>query len=219
MAARKKRAAKKKERELAAQSSVQPPGRPTVYTVAVADEIVRRLSLGELLIKICEEPEMPCRTTVWNWEQLSPDFNERLRGARLKQADSLFEEVQAIADDTPARREDIDKAKLRIDTRKFRVARLNRALYGDRQDLNIAGQVGAPPVQTASVRVDLSHLSSVDQDKLRELARKVITGGGGEPVAALPATSREAAGPHLAEPLENESPATASSSQNSHASA
>ena len=40
-------------------------------------------------------------------------------------------------------------------------------------------QAGAQPVQMASVSVDLSHLSSVDQDKLRELARLVITGRGG----------------------------------------
>jgi len=137
------------------------------------------------------DDHLPERTTVWKWGNANPVFSQQLHEARLQQAESYFDELQDIADDVGEDRDAIAKAKLRADVRKFSLARMNRAKYGDRQDLNIAGQVGAPPVKTASVRVDLSCFDESEKAKLRELARKIITGGGGGPELALPATSEE----------------------------
>ena len=166
-------------------------GRPSSYSDEIAAEICERLALGESLHKICMDDQMPERTTVWKWGNAYPSFSQELYEARLQQAEGYFDELQDIADDVKENRDAIAKAKLRADVRKFSLARMNRAKYGDRQDLNIAGQAGSPPVKTAGVKVHLSALDESEKAKLRELARKAITGGGGESVTALPATAEE----------------------------
>lgn len=154
-----------------------PHGRPSKYTPEVADEIISRLSLGETLTRICRDAHLPDRITVWRWEEDHPEFMQRMRGARLKQADSLFDELQDLPDEVLQRREHIDKVKLQVDVRKFRVARLNRALYGDKQDLNLGGQPDNP-VQSQTVRADIDALTPEEQATLRELSRKMLQGKG-----------------------------------------
>ena len=39
-------------------------GRPTLYTEALADEILKRHAAGESLTKICDEPGMPDTNTL-----------------------------------------------------------------------------------------------------------------------------------------------------------
>ncbi len=42
-------------------------GRPTLYTVALAVEICKRLAERESLRKICKDPSMPANSTVMGW--------------------------------------------------------------------------------------------------------------------------------------------------------
>ncbi len=65
-------------------------------------------------------------------------------------------------------------------------------VYGDQARIHLGADPEAPPLQTASVRVDLSCFDESEKAKLRELARKAITGGGEIPKLVLPATSEEA---------------------------
>lgn len=155
-----------------------PHGRPSKYTPEVADEIISRLSLGETLTRICRDAHIPERMTVWRWEEAHPEFSIRLRGARLKQADSLFDELQEIPDQplTNTRtREELERRKMQVDVRKFRVARLNRALYGDKQEVKHTGDATEPvAVSTSNASVDV--LTPEEQAQLRELSRKMLQG-------------------------------------------
>lgn len=154
-----------------------PHGRPSLYTPELADEIVERISLGETLISIARDGHMPDRTTVWRWAEAHPDFSQRLRAARLAQADSEFDELREIADQPlPLRaRETLEQRKQQIDVRKFRVARLNRALYGDKQDVNLGGQPENPlQAQVSSANWDA--LSPEEQASFREMSRKMLQG-------------------------------------------
>jgi hypothetical protein len=63
-------------------------------------------------------------------------------------------------------------------------------VYGDLARLHLGADPEAPAVNTTSV-VDLSAFDESEKATLRRLARKAITGGGGKPVAALPATAEE----------------------------
>jgi len=42
-------------------------GRPLIYSHDVADEICVRIAQGESLKRICDDDEMPCLKTVFNW--------------------------------------------------------------------------------------------------------------------------------------------------------
>lgn len=43
------------------------PGRPTIYSKAITDEICGRLASGEPLRGICKDKRLPARSTVYRW--------------------------------------------------------------------------------------------------------------------------------------------------------
>src|SRR5260370_35447052 len=72
------------------------------------------------------------RRILWN-----EDFLERYARAREAQADKYFQEIIEIAD--AATPETVNVARLRVDSRKFTVARLAPKKYGDHISHNVNG--------------------------------------------------------------------------------
>ncbi|TAJ69141.1 MAG: hypothetical protein EPO51_24210 [Phenylobacterium sp.] len=62
-------------------------GRRSSYCEATAMEVFARLSLGEAITAICEDPEMPSQSTVALWRARYPEFAERMARARQVQAE------------------------------------------------------------------------------------------------------------------------------------
>jgi hypothetical protein len=52
------------------------------WSEEVADRLLTRLAAGELLYRICREPEMPSPEGVAKWAKKKPGFGNALRGAR-----------------------------------------------------------------------------------------------------------------------------------------
>lgn len=133
-------------------------GRPTVFTQHIADLICVRISEGESLKSITLDEEMPDRATVYRWLAADPVFCDMYTRAREDQADTLADEIMAIADETPDLNPILDKhgalieiqlhsaylqwQKQRIDARKWTAMKLKPKKYGDRQI--IAGDSEAP---------------------------------------------------------------------------
>lgn len=125
-------------------------GRPTTYTDDIAAEICARLSCGESLTVICKGEGMPAISTVYVWMLKHERFAEAYARAREEQADTLADEITAIADEKPAEVVD-DKGtsrtdsgwvtwqKNRIDARKWVAAKLKPRAYGDKVDLTSGG--------------------------------------------------------------------------------
>jgi hypothetical protein len=112
------------------------------------DEICNRLSSGESLRAICKDDDMPVQGTIYRWLDESEDLQERYARARTAQADTIFDECLAIADqyDEAADKgeggvEHIQRARLRIDTRKWMAGKLRPSRYGEKLDLNHSGGV------------------------------------------------------------------------------
>lgn len=129
------------------------------YSDELGAEICRRIAEGESVRSICKSDGMPRPETVSRWVTERPEFGQLYARAREVQAevyfdevidladgaaeaaDALAEEAASLADDKHAadvyRRvysEEIQARRLRIDSRKWRLARMNRAKYGDRVD-------------------------------------------------------------------------------------
>lgn len=119
-------------------------GRKSEYDPVLAAEICTRISCGESLRQICMDPRMPVQSTVYLWLLQNKQFSENYARARDEQADTLADEIQAIADEPPAEIVD-DKGvsrtdsgwvtwqKNRIDARKWIASKLKPKKYGDRQ--------------------------------------------------------------------------------------
>jgi hypothetical protein len=134
-------------------------GRPSSFTQQIADIICIRISEGESLKSITLDEEMPDRATVYRWLAANSVFCDMYTRAREDQADTLADEILAIADEQPEiiavtdkRTGELIEHKLdgaflqwqrnRIDTRKWIAMKLKPRKYGDRQIL--AGDSEAP---------------------------------------------------------------------------
>ena len=131
-----------------ADKQAKPPkkraGRKTEYDPAIAAEICTRISCGESLRQICMEEKMPVHSTVYLWLLQNKQFSDNYARAREEQADTLADEIHAIADEPPQEIVD-DKGisrtdsgwvtwqKNRVDARKWVAAKLKPKKYGDRQ--------------------------------------------------------------------------------------
>jgi transposase-like protein len=129
-------------------------GRPSVFSEKLADEICRLIAEGVSLSDVCRREGMPVRQTVHDWVINNRDgFGDRYARARELQADRFAEELLEIADDTShdvverngelvVDHEHIQRSKLRVDTRKWLMARMAPRKWGDK--VVLAGDAESP---------------------------------------------------------------------------
>lgn len=144
----------------------------------VIEELLKRTESGEPLTRICTDPRMPGRTTVYDWLDGDEAFAERFRVARARGVHALAEECLDIADDSAAdfvatedsseeqahggalkrsRRENpesVQRARLRIDTRLRLAGKWLPSIYGDKVQTEVTGKDGGP------LQVDETHAAA-----------------------------------------------------------
>jgi len=114
-------------------------GRPTTYSAEIADEICRRLAEGETLRAICRELDIPA-STVLEWVRDDRDgFSERYARARELGYEVMADEIIEIADRGSG---DWQRDRLRVDARKWLLAKALPKRYGDR--VTLSGDAAAP---------------------------------------------------------------------------
>ena len=85
---------------------------------------------------------MPNRATVHRWLLADTDFCDQYARAREIQAEEIFDEILEISDDSSRdgqkriNREAIDRAKLKIDARKWVLSRMELKKYGNRMEID-----------------------------------------------------------------------------------
>ncbi|MDU2018897.1 MAG: ubiquitin carboxyl-hydrolase [Leclercia adecarboxylata] len=107
-------------------------GRPSDYLPEVAADICSLLAEGESLRKVCERQGMPNKATVFRWLAQHEEFRDQYAKATETRADAIFEGMFDIADSVSEEAAAVAKARLRIDTRKWALARMNPKKYGDK---------------------------------------------------------------------------------------
>lgn len=133
-------------------------GRPSGYSTEIAEVICQRLSEGESLRQICRNEDMPGKSSVMRWLDEREDFREQYARAHLLQADHFADEILEIADDgsndwieretrsgntiESADHEHINRSRLRVDARKWLMARMAPKKYGDKVGLEHSGPEG-----------------------------------------------------------------------------
>jgi hypothetical protein len=105
----------------------------SVLTPEIIDEILGLVADGKGMRTICKDPALPSRETWRTAVELDPALKARYESARLEAGETFAEEVVNIADTE----KDPQKAKNRIDARKWAAKFLNPARYGDRQRIDV----------------------------------------------------------------------------------
>lgn len=127
-------------------------GRPSDYSVETTTQICIRLGLGESLREICRDEAMPDKSTVMRWLASHSEFRDQYASAREAQADYYAEEIIEISDDGSndwmerqrsdgsteevENKEILNRSRLRVDTRKWLMARMAPKKYGDKLDID-----------------------------------------------------------------------------------
>ena len=130
----------------------KPRGRPSQYTQDKASDICDMIAAGSSLRKICARDDMPDQTTVFRWLANNENFRLQYARAREAQADTYADEIPDIADDEA----DPQRARVRIDARKWAAGKLRPKKYGERVSAELSGPDGGPietkdatPMETA----------------------------------------------------------------------
>lgn len=149
-------------------------GRPSGYTQEIADVICERLANGESLRRICRDDDMPEMRTVMRWLNAREEFCQQYARARELQAECIFDEMAEIADDGTndwmasnapdcegykLNGEHVSRSKLRIDARKWMLAKMAPRKYGDKQQVDHVSSDGS--MQPASPEEAMTRIMGV----------------------------------------------------------
>ena len=117
---------------------------------------------------------MPNVATVFRWLEKEASFRDLYTHARDNMAHAIFDECLMIADqakgdmaeDGTPNNVNVQRAKLRIDTRFRMAGKLNPKVYSDRME-----QLGAVPVtiNNNTMNIDARSLDAGQRDSLRQL--------------------------------------------------
>ena len=129
----------------------------TKFTQARAEAICELVADGLTVSEICAKKGMPARSTVFKWLSENGTFSDQYARAKEVQAERMADEILEIADDSTndwmerqsgdsapvqvLNGEHVQRARLRVDTRKWLMSKMLPKKYGDRQHVEHSGTV------------------------------------------------------------------------------
>ena len=131
------------------------PGRPHLFTQKLADAICRRLAEGESLRSIARTSGFPAESRIREWSlDAAHPFAAQYARARATGYQKMADEILEIADNSnrdlieradgvlTVDHEHIQRARLRVDTRKWILSKMLPKVYGDK--FQVGGDGGEP---------------------------------------------------------------------------
>jgi|SRR5687767_406597 len=122
-------------------------GRPTEYTTELAIEFCNRLIRSASVAEVCRADDMPDRSTIFLWklQNKGGDFLDLYEQAQKVRLEGWADDIVDIGDnpkplwakndkgeDYIFTYEDVNRSKLRVDSRKWLLAKLNSKVFGDK---------------------------------------------------------------------------------------
>lgn len=119
-------------------------GRPTDFTEELAAHICSEVSSGRSLRSICDDEGMPARSSVFLWMSRNKSFSDQYAKAQVDRATAMAEEILEISDDSSGdffeagegrvapNSTAVARDKLKVDTRKWLLSRMDPKRYGDK---------------------------------------------------------------------------------------
>lgn len=147
--ASKKKALEAVEPEIKEEVDVVFKGRPTIFNDFISDKICQGIMAKSSLQEVCKQEGMPHRSTVFVWlassNPIYEDFQDRYARAYEIKLECIADDIFDIADnprkigitkDESGNEktvfEDVKRSILRVDARKWILAKLKPKKYGDK---------------------------------------------------------------------------------------
>jgi hypothetical protein len=160
------------------QAAAAGPANSYLYSEAVADELCARLAKGHGLKPACRAVGVDTATVMkWATDTKHP-FSERYKNARVIGYLMMAEEILEISDNSAGdfstdengnqvtNHENIQRSRLKVDSRKWIVARMLPHIYGDRVVTEHIGPNGG------AIQVDVKNQVNIFFEKLDAIRRR-----------------------------------------------
>lgn len=121
-----------------------PKGRPSSYTISIANEICDRLALGESLRGICRDDHMPHPITVYRWIREHDDFRNHYAIAREDQGYTSADEIIELRRQLLLGEITHNQARVAIDSLKWEASKRVPKVFGDKLDLTSSDRSMSP---------------------------------------------------------------------------
>jgi len=137
--------------------------RPSDYSPDLAALICSMIAEGMSLRAVCRMDDMPDKSTVFRWLATHDEFRDQYARATEARADAFAEEIIEISDDGSndtytdedggehVNHDVIQRSRLRVDTRKWLMARMKPKKYGDKVEQTLKGDPDNPVEAKVSV--------------------------------------------------------------------
>ena len=135
-------------RRAAREAARRAPGRPTSYSLEIAEEVCARVADGESLLEMSHDPGLPSPQSLHSWMKQHAEFDAMYQAACEVRAELIADEVVAIADDDSedlfeqgdgkppaANIQAIRRAGLMMRSRMWRVKTLAPRRFGPRPEV------------------------------------------------------------------------------------
>lgn len=118
-------------------------GKTTFDDKAHKAAIIEWLSQGNSLRSYCAKPGNPKPSTVIDWTLEDQVFSEQYTRAREAAAELYFDHLDDVSDQAVTAENAVVVAGLRLkaDNIKWKLARMAPKRYGDKQQLNVSGEM------------------------------------------------------------------------------
>jgi hypothetical protein len=122
-------------------------------TELIFSNILLEIEKGRALRNVLNDADMPSSKTFYNWLESDEDKVKRYARACELRADTIFEDILDIADDSSndittdplgnerLNTEFVQRSRLRVDARKWIVSKLNPKKYGDKIENTHLGEM------------------------------------------------------------------------------
>jgi terminase small subunit len=136
--------------------------RPSRYSKATADKILDRIRNGETMTRICSDPDMPARATVYKWLANPKKYHanylvEQLPDAFEMKWDNQFDRLIELAETCDPL--EVQKMRLVSDNIKWCLARAMPKKYGDK--IELGGKVDG------DIKINITNYSNVQKDSAK----------------------------------------------------
>lgn len=133
--------------------------RPSKYSKATADKILDRIRNGETMVKICSDPKMPARATVYKWLASPEKYRAKYLVDNLPDAFEMkwehqFERLIELAENCEPL--EVQKMRLVSDNIKWCLARAMPKKYGDK--IELGGKVDS------DIKINITNYSDTNKE-------------------------------------------------------
>lgn len=133
-------------------------GRPTKYTQELADRFCTEIATGSSLRTACKADDMPAPSTIFKWIREHEEFSKQYAKATEERTEAMSEDILDIADNgtndymesedgkMQYNGDSVQRARLRVDTRKWLMSKMKPKKYGDKLDMTTNGKDLPSPI-------------------------------------------------------------------------